>query len=79
MEPPSSSGQPAAAPKWTSKEVAAYLARWGVETAVQEAINSAIKHKAPDPVLYVADFLEQKGHEMEAPAPAAEAPPQSQS
>ena len=37
MSEPSSSGQPVAAPKWSSKEVSEYLARWGVEDAVQQA------------------------------------------
>ena len=52
--------------KWSSRQAAEYLQRWGVEEAVQQAVNSAIKHKAADPVLHIADFLEEKGHEMEA-------------
>ena len=56
----------AATAKWTSREVADYLARWGVEEAVQQAVNSAIKHKAADPVLHIANMLEEKGRELEA-------------
>jgi hypothetical protein len=57
---------PTTTKRWSSTEVAEYLSRWGVEEAVQQAVNSAIKQKAPDPVLHIAEFLEQKGHEMEA-------------
>ena len=52
--------------KWSAKEVADYLARWGVEEAVQQAVNSAIQQKAADPVLHIANFLEEKGREAEA-------------
>ena len=63
---PPSMGEPPAQSKWSSREVSEYLARWGVEDAVQQAVNSAIKHKAPDPVLHVAKILEEKGREAEA-------------
>lgn len=66
MDPPPSVTADTAARKWTAKEVTEYLSRWGVEDAVQQAVNSAIKHKAADPVLHVAKFLEEKGHEAEA-------------
>ena len=64
----------ATAPKWTSQEaVAEYLARWQVEEAVQQAVNSAIRLKAADPVLHVAGFLEARGRVMEEQANAAAA------
>lgn len=70
--------------RWSGADVEAYLARFQVEEAVQQAVNSAIRHKAADPVLHVADFLEARGTEMEAalnplpaapPAPARPSPP----
>ena len=58
---------------------------WGAcedvfKEAVQEAVNSAIKAKAADPIAHVASILERKGHEMEAkfaeqPSTTATAPP----
>ena len=58
---------------WTPKDVEAYLARFGVEEAVQAAVNSAIRNKAVDPILHVADFLEATARAQEAneePEPA---------
>lgn len=52
-------------PKWSAAQVGEYLAAWQVEEAVQEAVNSAIRHKPADPVLHIADFLEAKGREIE--------------
>ena len=72
MEPPPAAPASTAA-KWSSKEVAEYLSRWGVEEAVQQAINSAIKNKAVDPGLHVAQILEDKGREAEAAQAAAAA------
>lgn len=50
---------------WGTAEVEQYLARFKVAEAVQEAVNSAIRLKAPDPVMHVADFLEQRALEYE--------------
>ena len=63
---PTTSAPAPPAPKWTGAEVSEYLARWGIEEAVQEAVNSAISHKAADPVLHVAKILEEKGRAAEA-------------
>ena len=52
--------------KLTAAEVGEYLSKWQVEEAVQQAVNSAIRHKAADPVLHIADFLEARGKEIEA-------------
>ena len=49
-----------------TKEVEAYLRKFNVEEAVQAAVNSAILHKARDPILHVANFLEARGREHEA-------------
>ncbi|KAL1524383.1 hypothetical protein AB1Y20_019278 [Prymnesium parvum] len=53
--------------------VHAYLRRFQVEEVVQAAVNSAIVHKAANPILHIADFLEELGRKYEstAPAPAA--------
>ena len=58
-------------PRWSADQVEAYLARFRVEENVQEAINSAIRDKAPDPILHIADFLEARGLEIEAAEQAA--------
>ena len=67
----------ATAPKytasWSQEAVAEYLARWQVEEAVQQAVNSAIRLRAADPVLHVAGFLEARGRVMEEQANAAAA------
>ena len=42
-----------------------YLAKWKVEEAVQAAINSAIRSRASDPIMHVADFLEARGRAAE--------------
>ena len=55
----------AAAQKWNAEQVAEYLARWQVEEAVQQAVNSAIRLRAADPVLHVAGFLEARGRVQE--------------
>lgn len=59
-----------------STEVQAYLRRFNVEEAVQAAVNSAILHKAANPILHIADFLEHLGRQQESAAteggPAAE-------
>ena len=68
MTEPASTG---AKPALSSREVSDYLAQWGVEDAVKQAINSAIRHKAADPVLHIAEILEQKGREAEAARAAA--------
>ena len=47
------------------QQVEDYLARFGVEQTVQEAVNSAIRHKAQDPISHVADFLEARGKQLE--------------
>ena len=52
--------------RWTPEDVEGYLQKFEVEKAVQEAVNSAIKAKAADPVLHVADYLERRGREHEA-------------
>ena len=64
---------PATAPKWSQEAVAEYLTRWQVEEAVQQAVNSAIRLRAADPVLHVAGFLEARGRVMEEQANAAAA------
>ena len=56
---------------WNEEQVEAYLARFSVAEAVQLAVNSAIAHKAADPIMHIADFLEAKGLEIEL-AQAAE-------
>ena len=60
-----SSASSAAAPKWDAAAVSEYLARWQVEEAVQQAVNSAIRLRAVDPVLHVAGFLEARGRVMD--------------
>lgn len=50
---------------WTAEEVAEYLSKWKVEEAVQAAINSAIRSRASDPLMHVADFLEARGRAAE--------------
>ena len=66
---------------WTPKDVEAYLTRFGVEEAVQAAVNSAIRHKAADPILHVADFLEaaaraeEEANEEPEPADASSGAP----
>ena len=83
MEPGGEPSRPSLPPppaRPSKKEVADYLSQWGVEEAVQEAVNSAIKAKAADPIAHVASILERKGHEMEAkfaeqPSTTATAPP----
>ena len=68
-QPRGADGRPSLPPppaRPSKKEVADYLAQWGVEEAVQEAVNSAIRAKAADPIAHVAQILERKGHEMEA-------------
>eukprot|EP00316_Scyphosphaera_apsteinii_P006927 CAMPEP_0119313368 /NCGR_PEP_ID=MMETSP1333-20130426/28847_1 /TAXON_ID=418940 /ORGANISM="Scyphosphaera apsteinii, Strain RCC1455" /LENGTH=85 /DNA_ID=CAMNT_0007318183 /DNA_START=12 /DNA_END=269 /DNA_ORIENTATION=+ len=47
------------------EEVERYLERFKVEEHVQAAINSAIRNKAVDPVLHVADELEAAAHRQE--------------
>ena len=59
------SQQPSANAKWSAAQVGEYLAKWRVEEAVQQAVNSAILHKPEDPVLHIADFLEARGREIE--------------
>ena len=49
-----------------SKDVHEYLRRFDVEAAVQAAVNSAILHKAADPILHIADFLENLGQRHES-------------
>ena len=63
----------AAAPKWDAAAVSEYLARWQVEEAVQQAVNSAIRLRAADPVLHVAGFLEARGRVMDEQQQAAAA------
>ena len=68
-QPRGADGRPSLPPppaRPSKKEVADYLAQWGVEEAVQQAVNSAIQHKAADPVAHIANFLEEKGREAEA-------------
>ena len=45
----------------SEQQVEEYLAKWKVEEAVQAAINSAIRSRASDPIMHVADFLEARG------------------
>ena len=67
------------APKWSAAAVEEYLAKFQVEEMVQQAVNSAISSRAPDPLLHVADFLEARGLEMDAlavqPDPGREGEP----
>lgn len=60
---------------WTSSDVQEYLGNFKVEEAVQDAVNSAIRHRAEDPVSHVADFLEARALEQATAAagPAAAA------
>ena len=51
--------------QWDAAAVSEYLARWQVEEAVQQAVNSAIRLRAVDPVLHVAGFLEARGRVMD--------------
>jgi len=73
------------APKWNAAAVEAYLAKFQVEEMVQQAVNSVISSRAPDPLLHVADFLEARGLEMDALAvqppdpPVREGEPQTES
>ena len=53
---------------WSSQDVEEYLAKWKVEEAVQAAINSAIRSRASDPIMHVADFLEARGRAAEQEA-----------
>ena len=59
--------------KWSTQDVEEYLAKFDVENAVQQAVNSAIRSQAPDPVLHVAEILEAKGREAEAARSASAA------
>ena len=59
-----------------TKQVEAYLRKFMVEEAVQAAVNSAILHKAQDPILHVADFLEARGQEHEHKMVADKAVPE---
>lgn len=59
------SQQATANPKWSAAQVSEYLAKWQVEEVVQQAVNSAIRHKPDDPVLHIADFLEARGRAIE--------------
>lgn len=43
-----------------------YLRRFEVEQAIQAAVNSAISHKADDPISHIADFLEKLGRQYES-------------
>ena len=49
----------------SEQQVEDYLAKWKVEEAVQAAINSAIRSRASDPIMHVADFLEARGRAAE--------------
>ena len=49
----------------SEQQVEEYLAKWKVEEAVQAAINSAIRSRASDPIMHVADFLEARGRAAE--------------
>lgn len=59
----------------STNDVQDYLRRFKVEEAVQAAVNSAIAHQAADPILHIADFLENLGKQLEnaESAPEAEA------
>ena len=52
--------------KWSTQDVEEYLAKFDVENAVQQAVNSAIRARAADPILHIADFLEARGTEVQA-------------
>lgn len=52
----------------SEQQVEEYLAKWKVEEAVQAAINSAIRSRASDPIMHVADFLEARGRAAEQEA-----------
>ena len=60
-----------AASKWTAHQVEEYLTKFQVEAVVQHAVNSAISHRAVDPILHIADFLEARGLEIESATAAA--------
>ena len=47
-----------------------YLAKWKVEEAVQAAVNSAIRSRANDPIMHIADFLEARGKAADKKAAA---------
>lgn len=54
------------ADRWSARQIEEYLAKFSVEEVVQQAINSAIREKAADPVAHIADFLEARGLEIDA-------------
>ena len=56
-----------------SKSVESYLRKFEVEEAVQAAVNSAILHKAADPILHIADFLENLGRQHDESGARSEA------
>ena len=71
MSQPSTSGQPVAGAKWSSKEVSEYPARWGVEDAVQR-LQQAQARPARDGARRVAVQAAEGFEELRADICAAQ-------